>query len=94
MKVVPAGSLPNQEVFVNVSEQVVLNCTVSGLSKTKYNWSIPDTCSSCPHTNEGIMRFKADNNNSGEYVCEAENKYERVLVTYTLRVTGKQNLHM
>jgi len=81
-------------MLVNVSEQVVLDCTVSGLSNPKYNWSIPDNCSSCSHTSEGVMRFEADDNDSGEYVCEAENKYERILVTFILRVTGKQNLCM
>jgi len=81
-------------VLVNVSEQVVLDCTVRGLSHPIYKWTIPDTCSSCPHNSIGVMTFTADTNDSGEYVCEAENKYERILVTFTLSITGKRNFHM
>ncbi|XP_065898899.1 uncharacterized protein [Dysidea avara] len=88
IKVITERPSQNQIVLVNVSEQVVLNCTVSSLPDPVYNWSIPDTCSSCPLTNSNsVMIFTADITDSGEYVCEAENEYERILVTFTLSVT-------
>ena len=81
-----------QMVFVNVSEMVRLNCTASFLEYPVYNWSIPDTCSSCPHTNnDNNMTFPADVNDSGEYICTAGNDYERALKTFAVSVIGKQN---
>ncbi|XP_065900378.1 neural cell adhesion molecule 1-A-like [Dysidea avara] len=83
-------SSQNQTVLVNVSEQVVLNCTVSSSPGPVYNWSIPDTCSSCPHTNkDSVMIFTADSTDSGEYVCEAGNQYGSVYHKFTVLVTSK-----
>ena len=75
---------------MNVSEQVVLNCTVSSSSDPVYNWSIPDTCSSCPHTNnDSVMIFTADITDRGEYVCEAGNEYGSVQMTFTVNIYCK-----
>ena len=80
-------SIQNQTVLVNVSEQVVLNCTVSSSPDPVYNWSIPDTCSSCPHTNnDSVMIFTTDITDSGEYVCEAGNEYGTISVLFRVIV--------
>jgi len=80
----------NQTMMVNVSEQVVLNCTASSSPDPVYNWSIPDTCSSCSQTNNGsVMIFTADINDSGEYVCEAKNKLESVQINFAINVLCK-----
>ncbi|XP_065898900.1 immunoglobulin superfamily member 10-like [Dysidea avara] len=80
----------NKIVLVNVSEQVVLNCTVSSSPDPVYNWSIPDTCSSCPHTNnDSVMIFTADITDSGKYVCEAGNKYGSVYHNFDVKVISK-----
>ena len=80
----------NQTVLVNVSEQVVLNCTVSSSPDPVYNWSIPDTCSSCPHTNnDSVIIFTADITDSGEYVCTAGNEYGRICRRFTVQVMCK-----
>ena len=79
----------NQTVMVNVSEQVVLNCTVSSSPDPVYNWSILDTCSSCPHTNnDSVMIFTADITDSGEYVCEAKNEYGSVQMTFSVTISS------
>jgi len=73
----------NQTVMVNVSEQVVLNCTVLSSPDPVYNWSIPDTCSSCPHTNnDSVIIFTADITDSGEYFCEAKNEYGTISLLF------------
>jgi len=80
----------NQMVMVNVSEQVILNCTVSSSPDPLYNWSIPDTCSFCPHTNnDSVMIFTADITNSGEYVCEASNEYGSIQRRFIVHVMCK-----
>jgi len=77
-------------VLVNVSEQVVLNCTVSSSPDPVYNWSIPDTCSSCSHANnDGAMIFTADINDSGEYVCEAKNEYGNIQMIFDVKIVCK-----
>jgi len=80
----------NQTVMVNVSEQVVLNCTVSSSPDPVYNWSIPDNCLSCPHTNnDSAVIFTADITDSGEYVCEARNGYRSVYHNFNVKVICK-----
>ena len=80
----------NQTMLVNVSEQVVLNCTVSSSPDPVYNWSIPDTCSSCPHTNnDSVIIFTADITDSGEYVCTAGNEYGSVQINFVVTVFSK-----
>ena len=80
----------NQTVIVNVNEQVVLNCTVSSSPDSVYNWSIPDTCSFCPHTNnDSVMIFTADITDRGEYVCEANNEYGSIQRRFTVNVICK-----
>ena len=80
----------NQTVLVNVSEQVVLNCTVSSSPDPVYNWSIPDSCSSCPHNNnDSVMIFTADITDSGEYVCTAGNEYGSVQMNFILNIFCK-----
>jgi len=80
----------NQTVMVNVSEQVVLNCTVSSSPDPVYNWSTPDTCSSCPHiNNDSVMVFTANITDSGEYICEAKNEYGIGQMTFTVRICSK-----
>ena len=80
----------SQTVLVNLSEQVVLNCTVSSSPDPVYNWSIPDTCSSCPHTNnDSVIIFTADITNSGKYVCEASNEYGSTQRRFTVHVMCK-----
>jgi len=80
----------NKTVMVNVSEQVVLNCTVSSSPDPVYNWSIPDTCSSCPHiNNNSVMIFTANITDSGEYVCEAKNKHGSIKRSFTVNILCK-----
>ena len=85
-------SQQNQTVLVNISEQVVLNCTVSSSPDPVYNWSIPDTCSSCPHTNNNsVMIFTAyETTDSGEYVCEAGNERGSVTIYFGFNVVCKR----
>ena len=81
----------SQTITVSSGEQVVLNCTVSSSPDPVYNWSIPDTCSSCPHTNnDSVIIFTVDITDSGEYVCTAGNKYGSVQMIFTVKVLGKQ----
>ncbi|XP_065898904.1 contactin-5-like isoform X2 [Dysidea avara] len=79
-----------QTVIVPRGEQVVLNCTVSSSPDPAYNWSFPDTCSSCPLiNNDSVMIFTADITDSGEYVCEAGNKYGSVYHSFNVKVLSK-----
>ena len=81
----------NQTVMVNVSEEVILNCTVLSSPDPVYSWSFPHSCSSCPNTsNDSVLIFTADNiTNSGEYTCVAENKYGNVSKEFTVHVNCK-----
>jgi len=77
-------------MIVSRGEQVVLNCTVSSSPDPAYNWSIPDTCLSCPTTNnDSVMIFTADITDSGEYVCEARNGYGDVTTYFDFNVVCK-----
>ena len=78
-----------QTVTVSSGQQVVLNCTVSSSPDLMYNWSIPYTCSSCPHNNnDSVMIFTADITDNGEYVCKAKNRYGATQITFTVEVLG------
>ena len=80
----------NMTVLVNVSESVVLNCTVSSSPDPMYNWSIPDTCSSCPHiNNDSVIIFTADITDSGKYVCDASNEYGSIQRRFIVHVMCK-----
>ena len=81
----------DEEVVVNVGEQVILNCTVSASPDPVYNWSLPDSCSSCPNTsNDSVLIFTAEDiTDSGEYTCVAENQYGSLLVTFTVTIISK-----
>ena len=76
---------------VNVGEAIVLNCTALASPDPVYTWSFPDSCSSCPNTsNDSVLIFTAEEvNDSGEYICVAENKYGNLSVTYNVTVTSK-----
>ena len=81
-----------QTVIVSVSEEVILNCTVSASPDPVYSWSFPDSCSSCPDTsNDSVLIFTAEDiTDSGEYTCVAENQYGNLSVTFYVIVTSKQ----
>ena len=70
----------NQTLMVNVSEEVILNCTVSASPDPVYSWSFPDSSSSCPNTsNDSVLIFTAEDiTDSGVYTCVAENKYGNI----------------
>ena len=77
---------------MNVSEEVMLNCTVSSLPEPVYSWSIPDTCSSCPHSNSySILTFTANSTDSGEYICTAENIHGNISMIFKVFVNGMRN---
>ena len=80
-----------QTVMVNVSEEVILNCTVSASPDPVYSWSFPDSCSSCPNTsNDSVLNFTAENiTDSGEYICVVENEYGNISITFDVSVTSK-----
>ena len=81
----------NQIVIINVSEEVILNCTVSASPDPVYSWSFPDSCSSCPNTsNDSVLIFTAEDiTDSGEYTCIAENQYGNLSVTFNVTVISK-----
>ena len=84
-------SQQNQTIIVNVSAEVILNCTVSALPVPVYSWSFPDSCTSCPNTsNESVLIFTVENiTDSGEYTCVAENEYGNASNKFSLHVTCK-----
>jgi len=84
----------NQVVTANVSEEVILNCTVSSSPDPVYSWSTPDSCPpaapSCPQSyNNSIMFLNPNITDSGRYVCVAENKYGNVSKVFSLNVNCK-----
>ena len=83
-------SKSDQTVRVNVSEEVILNCTVSASPDPVYSWSFPDSCSSCPNTsNDSVLSFTADTTDSGEYIFTAENQHGNISITFNVFVKGK-----
>ena len=83
-------SKQNQTVIVNVNEEVALNCSVSSLPDPVYNWSMPQSCSSCPNTsNNSVLIFTAEDKNSGEYTCVAENQAGNLSVTFYVAIISK-----
>ena len=84
-------SQQNQTTIINVSEEVMLNCSVSSLPDPMYTWFIPDSCSSCPNTsNNSVLIFTAENiTDSGEYICVAENEHGNLSVSFNVTVISK-----
>ena len=84
----------NKTVEVNVSEEVVLNCSASSSPDPVYSWSIPDSCSSCPKvSNESVLKFTANISSKGDYICVAENNYGTATKQITLNVICKLIMH-
>ena len=55
--------------------KVTLNCSASALPDAVHMWIIPD-CLSCPQSNHNsILDVIVDIDNSGTYICVAENEY-------------------
>ena len=76
--------------MVNVSDEMILNCTVSASPDPVYSWSFPDSCSTCSHYhNNDIMLFIATITDSGEYTCMAKNEYGNVSKDFTVHVNCK-----
>jgi len=83
-------SRQNETLIVNVSQQVILNCTASSSPDPVYNWSFPDSCSSCPqlhHSN--VLIFTADITDSEKYICVAGNEYGNVSKEFHVHVICK-----
>ena len=78
-------------VLANVSEEVILNCTVSSSPDPVYSWSIPDSCSSCPNTNyDSVLIFTVDTTSGGQYICLAEDELKGNLsLSFIVIVTCK-----
>ena len=82
-------SIPDQIVRVNLSEDVALNCSVSSSPDPMYSWSIPNTCSFCPHSyNYSVLTFTANTSDSGEYICTANNKHGNTSAVFNVFVIG------
>ena len=82
-------SISDQIVRVNVSEEMVLNCSVSSSPDPAYIWSIPKNCSFCSHSyNHSVLSFIADSTDSGEYICTAENKHGNISIVFNVFVNG------
>ena len=80
----------NHTVSVNVSEEMLLNCTVSASPDPVYNWLMPDSCSSCPHShNKSVIFLNTNVTDSGEYICMAKNEYGNVLIKFKVHVNCK-----
>ena len=88
----PKLYLPRNRIMeVKVNEEVILNCTASASPGPVYSWSFPDSCSSCPNTNnDSVFIFTAEDiKDSGEYTCIAENQYGTDTKQITIRVLCK-----
>ena len=80
----------NQRIMVNVSDEIILNCTVSASPDPVYSWLFPDSYSSCPHYhNKSVILLNAKVTDSGEYVCIARNEYGNVLQEFNVHVNCK-----
>ena len=80
----------NQRMIVNVSDKMILNCTVSASPDPVYIWLFPDSCPSCPHYyNKSVIFLNADVTDSGEYVCMAKNEYGSVSQEFDVHVNCK-----
>ena len=77
----------NRTVEVNVTEEMVLNCSASSSPDPVYTWSIPHSCSSCPDfSNNSVITFTADIFSNGNYICVAENNYGSATKHVTISV--------
>ena len=80
----------NQVVTANVSEEVILNCTVSSSPDSVYSWSIPDSCPFCQQSyNNSIMLLNPNISNSGLYICVAKNEYGNISRGFSLYINCK-----
>ena len=82
----------NQIVRINVSEQVILNCTVSASPDPVYNWSFPNSCSSCPrNSTDNLMIFSTNFTDIGGHLfrCNATNNYGSITITFIVYVLCK-----
>ena len=79
-------------IIVNVTENVILNCTASASPDPAYSWSFPNSCSSCPNlSNDSVLVFTAkDTTDSGEYTCIAENIHGNLSISFIVVVIRKQ----
>ena len=83
-------SRQNQIIMVNVSEEVILNCTVSASPDPVYSWSFPESCSSCPNiSSESVLIFIAEVSNSGYYICAAENRQGNLSLNFMVITVSK-----
>ena len=84
-------SQPILTVILNVSEEVILNCTVSASPDPVYSWSFPHSCSSCPNiSNDSVVIFTAEDiTDSGEYTCVAENNHGNLSMNFIVIVIRK-----
>ena len=80
-----------QTVIIDVSKEVILNCTVSASPDPVYSWSFPDSCSSCPNNNnDSVLIFTAEDiTDSGEYTCVAENNHGNLSMNFIVIVICK-----
>ena len=85
----------NQTIItkLNVSDKVMLNCTVSASPDPVYSWLFPESCSSCPNTsNDSVLIFTAEDiTDSGEYTCVAENEYGNISKGFRLHIACKHS---
>ena len=82
----------NQTVWINISEQIILNCTVSSSPDPVYSWYIPNSCSSCPrNANNNILSFTTNFTDLGSHLfrCNATNSYGSITISYTVHVLCK-----
>ena len=93
MLILSAGSLvlaskENPTVTVNVSEALILNCTVSASPDPVYSWPFSNSCSSCPSIiNDSVLIFTAEDiTDSGEYTCVAENDYGNISMPFDVSI--------
>ena len=77
-------------MMVNISDEMILNCTASASPDPVYSWAFPKSCSYCPHYhNKSIMFLNADVTDSGKYVCMARNEYGNVSQEFNVHVNCK-----
>ena len=79
-----------QTVTMNVSEEVILNCTVTASPDPVYSWLLPDSCSSCPNTSsDSVFVFTADTYSSGDYICLAVNRHGNLSISFMVHAVCK-----
>ena len=87
----------NQTVMVNVSDQAILNCTVSSSPDPVYTWSIPDSCLSCPkNSSDNMITFTTSFTDIGNHLftCNANNNYGNITIRFTVHVICKNYIYV